>query len=503
MTTYPINSINSLEQDQDLLETSNVSNAAQIAAITTMRAAMITQEILVSISTMRVDPKQASGSLENVADSQNAPMMGAAMQTDPDWFVNDLPDWFTPDVPDTNLNPYNYPGNDLFTKLYRMVMYMKQHPDDINAAYVFYKFLQNLSAQGLLDGNTDASKQIINMLNGLTGADGKTPIYLSLIKLLSQYNFFETQNLPDRNDVSFLNDLQFGGNNSIANAVNEYIANVESGNSEAEGWSWGSFWDASVINNTRIFSADEWNWVAGGAWGTDIQDPNVSQWCRGMRTYMVDFLMQDPTLKNNAYILVMILLFMLNDSSSSDEISGFGSMGKFFSDRTKDASDLVDLWKQGSGTTDPDAGFDFMKNLEDLRFKIDNSPFVSKDLKDSFDTQVEGIENMNFCDSKGGTVTYLDEYLAAKNGDSQAKTDLDANYKLVCSDSTCPGYSTIDYGLKTLSGFLTDQSQTQTTELTQLTNSSQANLNMFNKSMNGDSGIIGLLNQLVHNQTPS
>jgi hypothetical protein len=217
---------------------------------------------------------------------------------------------------------------------------------------------------------------------------------------------------------------------------------------------------------------------------------------------MVDSIIDDPALNGNAYVLVMILMFMLNDAGSCDQISGFGSMGKFFSDRTDDMSEIIEFWKK-QDLTNPNAGMDFMKMLEDLKFKVENSPYATG-IKDAFKTQLEAIEHLT--GAHHASEWLIDEYNKALSGDADAKADVNDTYTQIINNSKDPdapippGFETIDYTLKSLSTRFTDESQTQTTMLTKLTNDSQANLNMINKSLNGDTGIVGLLNQLIRNQ---
>jgi len=515
MSSYSISSVTSLDQELDLPAISGLSDSNQSVTVNTMRAVLISQEILVDMCS----------NVNLQADGVSSVRSGSSLTSD---VSNDY--------------------YQICSKLYHLFVIVVNHPDDIHAAQELFQYLADLNAKGMFE----KYPELVKLLKECQGSDGQ-PVYVELVDILVQYHFYKTGDAS----TAYLDQIvnAFSGDNEIASAIRKHVEDIKAGKAWKDAKGNLISWETWVANNkeaqAKPGSLEMWNWIAGGVWGNFLQGEGsqVSKYLKDMRMSMIDSVMNQ--FKDNAFLLVTILMYMLSDFSSCEEISGFGSMGKFFSDRTEDMSQIISFWttqKTEGGTEGKDykdgSGYQFMDMLENLKFKIDNSPFAA-DIKQAFDKQIADIENIDAgftvrIDGKDHSCSLLDLYniatgkitldppgpldkaiVAQKLNSEYQQIIYWAKHPPVLPDPTAPDYpakkeqydkdeakyvkyskeyETIDYGLKSLSSPLTDQSQVQTTLLTKVTNDSQVNLNMMNKSLNGETGIVGLLNRLIQNQ---
>lgn len=424
-----------------------------------------------------------------------------------------LPDWFNPDVPGKYLDPWSYPGSDIMSKLYSMIQYMQTHPSNKTAPQVFLLYLSNLSNQGVFNAHPDLLQQVM----GLT-VNGRS-LFKFIIDLEVKQNFFDggdKQADGSQDGTAFFNYLKslFKGSDALSTTIRNYIDNNWMGDGGAM---WQEFLSQNTVDGdgkTPIYTEDQFNVVASGQWGMAILRANVGTWQVSMRKAMINALSDLSAFKNNPLALLMMLIFLLSDSNSTIEIGGYGETSNWLKERTNDISKITSSWgDQFPSGADAKAWID---ELRMLQFLTDNSPMAGN-LKDLVDSQVGSVLNMQAYGSDGkplfqpdGKTPVTIEDLAAGYTDTsgvQHDPDPAALQTALNQFMPQPGqevpeqYNQIMNNLKSLGSAFSDQSQTVGTMTNQLSSMIQQIDNMLNKSLNGDTGIMGLMKVLVQNQT--
>jgi hypothetical protein len=310
----------------------------------------------------------------------NVPPVNGLPPVDP----NDggLPDFFNPNVPDSYLNAFSYPGDTIMSRLYLMVNWMQSHPANKTAPQEFLLFISNLKSKGVFQKYPELENEIANIKD----ASGKS-IVSEIVDIEVEQNFYDGGSKDAL--FGFLGTL-FGGSDEISQEVQDRLAN------------WSYHWADFVALNTnaagqrtymgKVITAAQFNQVASGMWGRYIGEANVSSWGIEMRMAMIDQLSQSAVYKNNPLMLLMLLIFLLSDATTTNQISGYGETSNWLSKKTGDMTGITSGW---SSTPFKDDGSDasaWIKKMEDLMFDVDNDPRASG-IKGQIDSQLNSILN--------------------------------------------------------------------------------------------------------------
>lgn len=430
--------------------------------------------------------------LVNASSSvSETPSLGSAAGSLPSWF-NDL-------IPQDIINAFNSFGKDVFSKLYLMLDWMKANPSNTTAPFVFLSFVSNLCK--------DPKKyaEILKLLNDKTLSNGSISILQSIVALVVKQAYVKNKGNVDQ----VLKDLSemFPKDDAISNAIKTQIASLK------EMIKYKGFKDLDqYFNNPDAFDV-----VASGLWGNALKNINILGWKRIARLQAVDNIIGQY--KGNPLLMLMVLICMLSDASTANEISGYGASSSYMEKCTKKVADFINRWK--AGFTSEDSAKKFIKDMKDFIDEVDNNPIVEQikaQLKSQFKNILDEKYSYTIPDPKDSTKTIPiseslnDLYTKAMNGDAESSKRL---FEALKSFHTLPtptkenpnptfpaAYQSIFDSLKSATSIVSDVSQTITMKMQQLTNQNQVNNNMLNKFLNDSSGIAGLINFAVHKQIP-
>ena len=466
MSNLFVYQVNAISNEQNLQKPSEASDTGISDTIITTLTVVTMQDILTNIIAQGSNSEtvDSGSSTSNCPDDERTGQSAAGLTSapppaSPSASSGSLPDWFTNQIPDKYFDP-SCPGSDILTKLYQMIEYMHSHPDNIDAVKVFYSFICNMRSAGLFK----LHPEIVQMLDTIT-FNGKS-LPEELVTILSQDSFFET---GDANKAyNYLLSMRIDNpQDDLSKSIDAYIDKIIHSGGD---WNWNDFINHNTDKTTGKprYTPAQGNCFEGGNWGNFIMHANIAQWKTSMRHYMVNLI--SKKCGNNSFQelqLLIIFLFSLNDASACDEINGFGSTAKFFSDRTKDMTNIVNYWRDIDGheldgydlariqdvkdlqdywdspLTACDSGCDFMKKLEDFKSQIDNANLPAQ-LKGDFDKEVAHIEDLSATDKDGKTLTWLGWYNAYNAGDTHAHDVLNNSYssQKMTTDEGPTGYKT-------------------------------------------------------------
>jgi hypothetical protein len=394
---------------------------------------------------------------------------------------NDPYSWFNPTLPNDFLNPSVYPGEDVMTRLYRMIGVMENNPGNKTMARAFLLYVSNLINGGYVKPGSDIEKYLTSL-----NSNGKSIVDALIDLEIKQKFFYEYPNNPNWDPTGFFNYLQslFGGSSTLGQDAQHYIADWKS--------RWTNFvqsntyWNAKDNKMEAIYTYDWAQIYASGDWGSFIQNANVSGVQHDMRMNMIDSLMRQYSA--NPIFLVYLLLFLLTESSSIDDLAGLGTQAKWYQKQLPVIQDLGNTWQQGKFASADDA-YNWIDKIENFVARTEANPY-GKDLKDSIESSLGqgGLLGMQttYTDANGKPLTIDDLY---RNPDATAK---DANGKQISykdalfnslnswqldpagSSQPSPNYGAIQNDFKSADSAFTNIASTTSTKSSQVSNSIQA-----------------------------
>ncbi len=336
-----------------------------------------------------------------------APPANSASPTEgfptPDPEDGGLPNWFNQDVPDNvtskdMLDPFKYPGHDVSTKLYRMIEWMQDNPSNKTAPQMFLLFLSKLDKPGgVFSKYPDLLNQVMSIKSN--GDAGGLSIITEILQVQAQQNYFDGGNKDTYEN--FIKSLFPGngksGGDPLHDAVQDSFTMIDG--------SWAAFLKQyQGTDGKPIYTEDQFNIIASGAWGNFIASADIHHtaseggWKSHMMKSMIDQLSKKEIFKSNPLLLLMLLIMLTSDASTSDEVGGYGATSNWLKKRTGDMSTITSQW--GTKFASGDDAHAWMNKLEMLKFRVDYSP-MAKGIKSQIDSQIGSILNTQAVNSTG------------------------------------------------------------------------------------------------------
>lgn len=427
--------------------------------------------------------------------------LGGSLGDSLPWNTNagTLPSWFNDIVPSSWLNPSGDPGDDILSRLSRMVQWMSEHPDNINAASVFLQFTSNLlndpsltSAQiGQIAGYlNDPNLQIVGASGNLRG------ILEQIINQEYQLYFFQNPTCGVAGLTTFLQQIDAMFPKGLGLGVNSYINGTLIPGLPV--------WIASntLPNGPPIYTFEQACTAMSDNWGNGTLNWDVGAWTAIIRSDTVNEICAKYKGDDALLILLMEYLLRNGDTSDQDQMEGYGATAKWLTKQVNTLNGLENTWSQGQFVDGADATA-FVQNIQNLKNEIDNDPRAGG-LAATIDSSLGAFLNMPTKIANGGvffTVGGLCTAAVGSPGQGYG-TDLMRTLNGWQIDGTTtppPEYTTILNDFKTASMAFSDQSQVVTTAMTKLVNQAEAFENILNSILNGSNGQIALEKAIQNN----
>lgn len=407
----------------------------------------------------------------------------------------DLPPWFNGDIPNDYNNFYGDPNDSIEGKLRHMIQYMRAHPGNLAAQQKFLEYVANLAKAGEFTSHPQLLKMIQDVSVG-----GKS-IVEEAIDILIEKGFYDGGGEDGMKDeIQKLRQMFAGAGEPFSTEVGHALDD------------WERRMPDFVKKNTDpdtgkpyLTDPDLYNAVLSGIWGNFLEGFDHNSWEKDTRMSMYNEIIKEC---QNPLVAAMILLAMLSESDDANDISGLGDTSGWLSDKSNDISDILSGFKHFDSPEDAKKWID---EINKLLFEADHDPRAGG-LKELLDSNLgDGILNTptTYKDADGNPLTinqlangYDDS--TGHHGPQLDKLQKSLNSMMPGSDPSQPvpsQYQTILNHLNSAGAAVSDQSQTVTTQVGQISKMMQAMENFLNKVLNDNSsGQAGLVNNAVSNQ---
>jgi hypothetical protein len=436
--------------------------------------------------------------------------------------------WYDSSVPDDYNNPFIYPGDTVGSKAVRMLRYLESHLDDFNCFCAFFDFVVHLSEKNS-NGKYSEIEEMLMKVSG-KGPDGvETGLVEFIMNLQLRYTYQKewAAAFAESHNADTAKKRAEDKTNQAAGELMHYFLDHSSPVSHRLATTLSHFIEALARHTW-----DPWFGGKDSDRFLYVEDPTLievnigflaSEFILGSNAKgqasaifmnLFDEVASKSFLKSNPLILVMFLLFLMNDASYSDERAGFGDTVEWLGKRTNEEKEIQSIWDSCPVASPKDNnGVHFILKLEHLRNLVNRSTRLSEDVKKSLTTQFDNILKLvpYGCQDRSIQGMY-DQYVTnLAQGNAAAVREQEGYMNDAYSQlrfagdpgdarPLSPAFQTTVSSLKSIASYFTDQSQTQTTLLTQLSNDTQAFDNILNSFVKNISQFIQLLTQ---NQKPN
>lgn len=443
-----------------------------------------------------------TATLSSFGDTLGSPSPPTSFPNDPN--SPPLPSWFTDMVPSQWLNTSGLPGDDILTRLMRMINWMSVNPTNLNAPMVFLQFVSAVMQDGNL---TQQQKSTIeSLLNSpdLTNSQGESVLDQAIDSAyqLYFYNQYYATNPPNNNPsywtdslTSFLQNMgqMFQGDGL---GVNTYINQLLSNNTIA------SYVADQLPGGNILYSQNTAYTNIENEWGNNAiswQLNGVGGWINAASSAITTSLQNTD---DNAYTATSYI-FEIDYTLQTDNMGGLGGVSNFLTGLVTSLNNMVSGWQDGSFTAT--SATTYIQNIENFLTTVQNNP-MTQGIAANITASLNGILNMPTTfpnpNSPGQDCTIqqlcgLATQTPPVQGAAQSLATLLNSFEPPSNNTgAIPAqYTTFLNDLKQTITDLTNETQTLTTTLSQDSNTSQSFLNLLKSILNELKTLLSTINQ--------
>ncbi len=288
---------------------------------------------------------------------------------------------FNPSAPNSFLDPYNLggSGNDVYSKTYLELEWMKDNPDNPNGAVMFTLYLSDLCANADSGAyNTDQFDQFANTLLSIQDKSGKTLVAECVDITMEEI----VANGGSAVEAQLYIDELFPGEDPISNAARAEAAQ-----------------EAGVLANSPPPTQEQIN----QQWYDYMTEPSTISSIDAAQSAILGDMLNGCG--SNIYAALLVLLLLLSSSSIID-IDAEGNLSKKLTDETAQLNTLTTEWNNGATDGwDADSAEAWMDQLHELQDEMNQTPFDS-DTMTTINTQFNSIYNCQAMGDNPPQATY-------------------------------------------------------------------------------------------------